>query len=57
MVDRNFQGVVTGADLIFRCRDAGVDPDDPRLRLVTPMSDGENGPVMSVERDALRGRT
>jgi type I restriction-modification system DNA methylase subunit len=52
--DSIFQGVVTGADAIFRCRDVGDDPDDPALRLVLPLAFGDGGAPISVEHAVLR---
>lgn len=49
-----FQGVVTGADLIFRCRDAGPHPDDPELQMVVPLSLPDGTAPIPVERRVLR---
>lgn len=49
-----FQGVVTGADLVFRCEDAGPDPQDPDLRRVVPLVLPNGAEPISVERAALR---
>jgi type I restriction-modification system DNA methylase subunit len=49
-----FQGVVTGADLVFRCEDAGPDPDDPALRRVVPLSLPAGSEPISVEQACLR---
>ena len=48
-----FQGVVTGADSIFRAFDLGPDPKHPDRRLVQSAAD-EAGTVMSWEQDWLR---
>jgi hypothetical protein len=49
-----FQGVVTGADPVFRCRDVGEDPDDPTRRIVLPLAHNNGGDTISVERETLR---
>jgi Eco57I restriction-modification methylase/TaqI-like C-terminal specificity domain len=50
--DSIFQGVVTGADLVFRCRDAG--PNGSDLRRVIPLSLAESSAPIDVEREVLR---
>ncbi len=52
--DSIFQGVVTGADKIFRCADLGPDPTDPTKRLVRPHSSAPGSPVLSLELVHLR---
>jgi type I restriction-modification system DNA methylase subunit len=49
-----FQGVVTGADLVFRCEDAGPDPDHPDLRRVVPLSLPPGSVPIPIERACLR---
>jgi type I restriction-modification system DNA methylase subunit len=56
-----FQGPITGADYVFRARDAGQDPNDPTIQLVLPhVLEAEAAPI-AVERALLRpvlaGRT
>lgn len=48
-----FQGVVTGADSIFRAFNLGPDPENPGRRLVRPVAN-ESGDVLSWEEDWLR---
>ncbi len=52
--DSIFQGVVTGADKIYRCADLGPDPTDPTKRLVRPHSSAPGSPVLSLELIHLR---
>ncbi len=52
LASRVFQGVVTGADGIFRGEDAGPHPADARLRLVRPLV--APGQVVELERALLR---
>jgi len=47
-----FQGVVTGADPVYRALDAGPDPDRPDCRLTRPQAAG--GQTVSLERALLR---
>jgi TaqI-like C-terminal specificity domain/N-6 DNA Methylase/Eco57I restriction-modification methylase len=51
--DSIFQGVVTGADSIFRAFDLGPDPEHSGRRLVRPVAD-ETGIALSWEQDWLR---
>lgn len=49
-----FQGVVTGADGIFRAMDVGPDPSSPIRRLVRPESHDSTLPPLAWEREWLR---
>lgn len=51
--DDVFQGVITGADGIFRCNDVGPHPQDAQLRMVVPQSHGAADPI-AIEREVLR---
>lgn len=49
-----FQGVVTGADRVFRAEDVGPVPEDPSLRLVRPKMLSEDQPPIALESALLR---
>jgi hypothetical protein len=51
--DQIFQGVITGADPIYRCADVGPHPSDPSLRLVKPPALERPDPI-AIEREVLR---
>jgi N-6 DNA Methylase len=48
-----FQGVVTGADGIFRATDVGPDPSNPSRRLVRPESMDRGEPPIALEQQWL----
>ena len=48
-----FQGLITGAEDVYRCVDAGPHPSDPTLRLVRPNAQPDAAPV-ALEQAALR---
>ena len=48
-----FQGVITGADGVYRCTDAGP-AADPALRLVIPKTQGDDCEPILIERESLR---
>jgi len=48
-----FQGLITGAEDIYRCVDAGPHPSDATLRLVRPNARPDAAPI-AVEQEALR---
>ena len=49
-----FQGVVTGADYVFRADDLGPDPTDPTLHLVRPKLLGADDAPILMEAELLR---
>lgn len=53
-----FQGVVTGADYIYRLRDDGADPREPTLRRLSRRDDGTETVIeASLLRPVFAGRT
>ena len=52
--DSIFQGVITGADSVFRAHDAGPDPEDPSRRLVSPFAAEPGAAPLSFESSLLR---
>ncbi|CAB4896313.1 unannotated protein [freshwater metagenome] len=52
--DSIFQGVITGADSVFRAHDAGPDPDCSSRRLVRPFSADAGAAPLSFELSLLR---
>jgi len=49
-----FQGVITGADDIFRVTDVGPDPTDPAVRLVRPFAAAPGAAPLAAETALLR---
>jgi hypothetical protein len=49
-----FQGVVTGADAVYRALDVGPDPANPACRLVRPQGHSKDQPPLSWELRWLR---
>lgn len=52
--DSIFQGVITGADSVFRAHDVGPDPDQPGCRLVRPFAADADSPPLAFETLLLR---
>jgi hypothetical protein len=52
-----FQGVVTGADYIYRLNDLGPHPDDPTLRRIARRDSGREGVEDELLRPVYGGRT
>jgi type I restriction-modification system DNA methylase subunit len=52
--DSIFQGVITGADAVFRASDEGPHPDDPNLRLIRPAALADDREPIPIEFDVLR---
>lgn len=52
--DSIFQGVITGADGVFRATDVGPDPDDPERRLVRPFAADPDSEPLAAELRVLR---
>lgn len=52
--DSIFQGVITGADSVFRAHDVGPDPEDPTRRLVRPFAADSGAAPFAFELSLLR---